>query len=226
MTYTEGGRRYLIDKGRFDGAKVTAIGNSTDTEPIRTGFLAAVRDQRPHRSPSDEPRALYVGGLDPSKKIHFLIEAAREAARISPNFKLIVVGKGILSADVDEAIAQGVPIDRILEARGEGLGQLGSIADVMWMPGRVGLAAVDAVAMGLPVHTTPFPFHAPEIELLTDDEVAFLPENSREFAARSIALMAALPSPEDRKLRQDVPTVTSVAKAFSGVVRSALTERG
>ena len=43
---------------------------------------------------------------------------------------------------------------------------LGCVCDVMVIPGRVGLVAVDAMALGLPLVTTKHDAHAPELRAI------------------------------------------------------------
>src|SRR5665811_108326 len=67
---------------------------------------------------------------------------------------------------------------------------LSHISSAIWMPGRVGLIAVDALALGLPVLTTRFPFHAPELDYLVDGRtVHFLPETAGAYAKGALAIM-------------------------------------
>lgn len=221
MTYTEGGREYLIDRGGFAPDKVVAIGNSTDTVSIRDGYMRA-RDSQPADVGTLGPRALYVGGLDASKRIDFLLEAANEASELDPRFELVVAGTGELSSLVDREVAAGTHISRIEDVRGAALGALGASADALWMPGRVGLAAVDAVAMGLPVHTTNYPYHAPELELLKNEEFALLDDTPRGFASESLTRISKGTPRAKRTLRDDVPTIDSVASNFVSTVLKTL----
>jgi len=46
--------------------------------------------------------------------------------------------------------------------------ELLAISDVFLLPGRVGLAVLDAFAAGLPMLTSRIPFHGPEIEYLEE----------------------------------------------------------
>ena len=85
----------------------------------------------------------------------------------------------------------------------------------MWIPGRVGLVAVDALAMGLPVHTTRYPYHAPEIEFLAENEVAFLGPDPVRFARESLTLISASPG---RVLRADIPTIETVSRNMASVI--------
>ena len=45
-------------------------------------------------------------------------------------------------------------------ADGEALARLSTVVDIVMIPGRVGLVAVDALALGLPIATTTYPVHA------------------------------------------------------------------
>jgi glycosyltransferase involved in cell wall biosynthesis len=222
MTYTTDGRDYLVREGRVSPESVTAIGNSTDTTSLRRSFYDAtpekIRDMRD--IVGEGTRALFVGGLDSSKRIDFLLAAAREARREDPSFKLVVVGMGALEAEVAEAVSQGFAI-HIPSARGEALALLGHACSAVWMPGRVGLVAVDALALGLPVHTTRFAHHAPEIDFLEEGEVAYLPDDPGEFAARSLVLLTEY-SGGARVLRDDIPSIESVAARFADVILSVL----
>jgi glycosyltransferase involved in cell wall biosynthesis len=111
--------------------------------------------------------ALYVGGLDAPKRIPFLLQCARRVAAGLPGFKLLVAGDGV-DRPLVEAVA-GAP-DSPVVALGHRAGQdvalLGAVSDVMLMPGRVGLCAVDSFALRTPIVTTDWPWHAPEFEYL------------------------------------------------------------
>lgn len=213
MTYSPSGRQFLVQSGRVDPGRVTAIGNSTDTATLRSATEAelaktATREGGPKH-------ALYVGGLDQSKRIGFLIDAYEAGLRVDPELRLTVVGRGEDEALVREKSKKHSGLRYVPEARGADLARLGVEADAMWIPGRVGLVAVDALAMGLPVHTTQYPYHAPEIEFLGDSEVAFLGPDAAQFADESLALMS---SAQGKTLRPDIPTIESVARNMASVV--------
>lgn len=220
MTYAEGGRRYLVDYGRIDPGKVTAIGNSTDSALLRREYLAvgdAELKQLKMTWP-ERPRALFVGGLDATKRIDFLVDAAIEAARIDDSFELVVVGRGESAPLLARA---GSAVRHISSARGKSLADLGHVVQAVWMPGRIGLVAVDAIALGLPVYTTDYAHHAPEAEFLQQGERVNLPDHPREFAARALALMTES-AQSKRKLRDDFPSIDIVADRFADVVLRAL----
>ncbi|WZH38934.1 MAG: glycosyltransferase [Microbacterium enclense] len=220
MTYADGGRDYLLEKGKLSADKVVAIGNSTDSASLRQAYTSLGAQERfdVHVKWPRAPRALFVGGLDAAKRIDFLVDAAIWARRKDPTFSLIVVGQG----ELQDALARaGQAIEHIPAARGAELARLGHVVQAVWMPGRVGLVAVDALALGLPVFTTSYRYHAPEMEFLRDGERVTLPDDPRAYAEKALSLMAEQPV-TGRPLRSDIPSIESVATNFSEVVVGVL----
>ncbi|MGW9113401.1 glycosyltransferase [Microbacterium sp. NPDC055683] len=215
LTYSAEGRRRLISAGARPH-DVSVLGNSTDTLPIR----AAVLRERAVRSAPPIRTALFVGGLDASKRIDFLLDVYRAARGIDPQLRLIIVGRGPMLAQIETARSELGGITIVPEARGDELGRIGAQCDMIWMPGRVGLIAVDAIAMGLPVHTVAHEAHAPEIEFLDEAEVAYLPNDPDSFAAASLAGAGQLP------LRDDMPTIEGVSARMASRIMDDLTRRG
>lgn len=212
MTYTSAGKRMLVNNG-IPPQKVTAIGNSTNTVPLREEILRGDVRRKPHHF-------FYVGGLDESKRIPFLLAAAKYAATISEDFKLTVFGRGEMEAEV-QAAAEGV--EYLTYAGSAGKAELVTAArscSGVWMPGRVGLVAADCLALGLPVFTTDYNYHAPEIEFLAEGEsLITLSGSSEEFARECLALSGK----RSMLLPQwSFPTVQGVAQKFSRVVRETL----
>jgi len=216
MTYTPGGRGHLEACG-VPADHITAIGNAVDTAPLlaaRDGALAdGTRDALLARWGAG-PHALFVGGLDASKRIGFVLDAARAMHAAHPDSRLVVCGDGADRALVEEAAREGAVVYQGAVNREE-LGRVAAAARAVWMPGRVGLVAVDALALHLPVHTTDFAFHAPEFEYLTGDSVAVLPDSPDQFAAAAWEAMAA----ETQGLVwPQVPSIDQVAQRFVDVV--------
>ena len=220
MTYADGGRKYLLESGKLDPERVVTIGNSTDSASLRAAYNAvdAVEKERLlHRWPR-APRALFVGGLDAAKRIDFLVDAAIAARQREPRFTLLVVGMGEMQDALSRA---GDAIEHIPSARGAELARLGHVVQAMWMPGRIGLVAVDSLALGLPVFTTSYRYHAPEAEFLRAGERVTLPDDPQAFAERALRLMAE-GSIANRVLRSDIPTIESVSQNFADVVMDVL----
>ena len=172
FVYTEGGAAYLRSRG-YGRDRLTVVRNSTDTVTLRrlaaAVTVAEVTAFRQQHSLGDGPVACFIGSYDDSKCLPLLFEAARLVHERLPDFRLLVAGAGQLQHLVDNAAADLSFVTRLPRAEAASLAVIGRVSSCVVVPGRVGLVAVDALALGLPVVTTTYPHHAPEAEYLTDD---------------------------------------------------------
>lgn len=186
FAYVPSGRDYAISNG-VDPAKVTTVMNTVDT-----GSLARARDSidefeigsfsRKHGLVKGRILG-YIGGLDASKRIDFLAAALERLWITDPDVRVLVGGQGIHSDLLCDAVLRGqVIMMGFVTAKEQAL--IGCLSEALLMPGRVGLVAVDALVLGIPILTTSWPYHAPEIEYLTEGKSKFTSEdNPAAFAA-------------------------------------------
>lgn len=194
LTYTEGGRTYLTDRG-LAATQVTAVGNSTDTATLRREIRQrrerslSVSETFPDQEITGRLVACYVGGLDQEKRIDFLLDAARRAYEIDTRFLLLMAGSGADAALVSKATA-GMHVAWTSHVDARGLADITTVSKSLWMPGRVGLVALDALTAGTPVLTTAYKHHAPEIEYLTEGtSMHTLPDDPSQFAEEALKIM-------------------------------------
>ena len=109
---------------------------------------------------------MYVGGLYDHKRIDFLIDSAKEVQRYAPDFILIVVGSGVDRHRVEAAASRHSWIRYLGPLFGTEKVEILRLGRVFMMPGLVGLAILDCAAAGLPIVTTAYPYHSPEIAYL------------------------------------------------------------
>ena len=171
FAYTEEGRHYMVGRG-FPAEHISVVHNTTDTARLRSHRDAITTTQRLELQRSlrltDGRTALFLGALDSSKRIGFLLAAAEALATELPGFTLVVAGDGPLRQSV-EGVAGSVPWLRYVgPAVGVEKAHVASVADVMLNPGRVGLTVVDSFALGVPMITTDWPWHAPEFAYIKD----------------------------------------------------------
>ncbi|TAK70414.1 MAG: glycosyltransferase [Actinomycetota bacterium] len=190
MTYTESGRQSLIERG-VPATKVRTLRNSTDTRRLREAAASTSEADltRLRRDLGIGGRcALFVGGLDATKRVDFLLAAGRRAAELSDGFRLVMCGSGDQD-DIVVATARREPwLVHFPTADAQLLGQLSHLVDAVWMPGRIGLVAADAIALRLPVLTTASWHHAPEAEYLQLGVNRHnLPDDPASFAAAYLA---------------------------------------
>ncbi|WP_233205869.1 glycosyltransferase family 4 protein [Cryobacterium sp. Y82] len=129
--------------------------------------------------------ALFLGGLDEPKRIPFLLHSAAMASALDPDFRLLIAGNGSERATVEEACRTNPAVHYLGSVFGTEKALALRGAEVIAMPGRVGLVAVDSFAAGTPIVTTNWPWHAPEFEYLEaarnaivtrDDEATYASE--------------------------------------------------
>ncbi len=200
FAYTESGAAHVASRG-FPRARITVVRNSTDT-----GELVADRERAEQPGTAEHAEAealrqryglvpgrtaLFLGGLDRPKRIPFLLDSVSRIADQLPGFRLLVAGDGIEQRLVAEAASRpGSPVVTVGRATGRSAALLGAVSDVMLMPGRVGLCAVDSFALRTPIITTDWRWHAPEFEYLVDGRnAAITPDHPAAFAAAAAGLM-------------------------------------
>jgi glycosyltransferase involved in cell wall biosynthesis len=232
FAYTDESRRHLLSLGYPDD-RITVFRNAVDTGALRAimgsindaeaaAFAAGLGATGPHIG-------IFVGGLYPDKRLDFLIATADRIRVQVPDFMLLVVGGGddrakldALSATRPWVIVAGPRFERekVLLMRA---------AKLFLMPGLLGLAVLDAMVLGLPVVTTRFPYHSPEIAYLRDGATGVIVEEWEDEAAYADAVVALLgdePRREAmaRQARADAEgyTIETMAKRFADGVVAAL----
>ncbi|MDQ0844818.1 glycosyltransferase family 4 protein [Streptomyces sp. V1I6] len=189
FAYTEQGAQHVIDQG-FPEERVTTVRNAVDTRALAASRsrvsdteLSSMRSSyglRPGRT------ALYVGGLDAAKRIPFLLAAAERVAHLLPGFRLLVAGDGAQRHLVEEVQRAGSPVVYVGTASDEEKARLGALADVLLVPGAVGLAAVDSFALDAPLVTTPRAAHGPEFEYLQHGRNALVVDGGLDSYAEAV----------------------------------------
>jgi glycosyltransferase involved in cell wall biosynthesis len=188
FSYTDSGAQHLIRQG-FPAHKISVLNNSIDTVQLRAD-LSTVSDSEVEHFRREHgltnKTALFIGGIDRPKKIGFLLEAARLAHEADSEFRLLVAGKGEEEALVKQFCASnawavhvgaGVSKTKLLALKS---------AQIMAIPGRLGLAIVDGFVAGLPTVTTPDPLHPPEFEYLEHNRNGFVSPGDADSYARDL----------------------------------------
>ena len=198
FAYTAGGADDVVASG-FPRSRVTVVQNAIDTREL-AALRASVSTTESTRLRHELGLpamnvCLFVGALDASKRIEFLLDACAIVAARLPEFALLVAGDGS-DRDLIQRRLQAAPWLRYVgRATGEREARLGAISDLLLMPGRVGLVAVDSFALGTPIVTTRWPYHAPEFEYLEDGVNSRISDD--DVAAFAHALEELLSSPDE-----------------------------
>ena len=196
FAYTEGGASAVSDRG-FARSKITVVQNSIDTGELRRE-VGAVTAESKEAFRSERGlhgmTAIFIGALDESKRLAFLIDSAERVHRLLPAFRLLIAGDGPLRQEVEAWADQHAWLTFLGSVSGAQKANALAGSEILAMPGRVGLVAVDSFAARLPIVTTAWKWHAPEFEYLTDGVTAVITDDTVESFAQ--AMCDTLSNPE------------------------------
>lgn len=195
-------------------AHITVVNNTIDTRALRVDLATvpneAVAELADHLA-LEGRTALFMGGLDESKRIAFLLEAAAAAHRIDARFRLVIAGDGALRPAVQEAARLRPELIYVGAVAGHRRALMLKLADVVAMPGRVGLIAVECLVAGTPLITTAWPFHAPEFSYLDPGVTAIItPDDVQSYASGLVDILNL----ESRRAEMKLACLTA-SRAFS-----------
>ncbi len=151
-------------------SRITALQNTLDTGDL-TQAIEHIRFDGPLQirarlGVGDGPLFAMIGGLDGSKRVSLVVETLDRLWTSRPDVRLVVGGRGQLEPAFDAAVERGQV--RLLGYISEDVkADIARVAVALLNPGRVGLIAIDSMAMGIPIITTSGTRHGPEYEYLS-----------------------------------------------------------
>lgn len=187
FVYTDGGRVALLDQ-KIEDDRIFTVCNSIDTVSMRRGLTRVAEEAGVGARPTGRLRLVYIGGLDESKRISFLLESLRILDKYR-DFEIVFVGDGPLRGEVDAFCKTNINASAIGYASGSQKYMALICADLIVNPGRVGLIALDSLVSGVPIVTTEYELHAPEFEYLSPGETCVQTADNVEAYAASIGDM-------------------------------------
>jgi glycosyltransferase involved in cell wall biosynthesis len=188
FAYTRGGAEAVAAQG-YPRARTTVVQNSIDTTSLRKSVAAVTCESIEAFIAAHDlhgKTALFIGALDESKRLPFLLEAGKRAHELDPGFRLIIAGDGGGRRDVEQWAAQFSWLHFLGPVSGDEKAVALACAQVLAMPGRVGLVSVDSFASGVPIVTTDWAWHAPEFEYLGGGRNAVVTADETSAYARTL----------------------------------------
>jgi len=189
ITYTEGGADYWRRNG-MPAERVRAYYNTIDVDGIRSA-AAKVSEEELSRARAalglgGARVLLFSGRLYAEKRVDFLLRAFARLQQSEPNVALLIIGDGPernkLEALRDELNLRQAHFLGACTEPGL-LSVYFRLAELLVIPGLVGLAIVHGFAFGLPLITTDYPAHSPEIEYLTPETGVITKQEIEAYAA-------------------------------------------
>ena len=175
---------FEIGQKGFPANKITSIENAVDTAELKK-FGGDVSDNdlfffKQKFRISGDNIAVFCGGMFSEKRLPFLLESAMEVKKRIPDFELLFVGAGIEQGYVEIAAEKYSWIHYLGPLFGKDKVLAMKAAKIYLMPGLIGLGVLDAFALRLPVVTTDYEFHSPEISYVKNMENGIVTANDIE----------------------------------------------
>jgi glycosyltransferase involved in cell wall biosynthesis len=194
FAYTEMSKEIVLENG-FPENNITTVNNTIDTLSMKSSISAVTKEKvesvyKQFNITDPGRTCLYCGGLHPSKKLDFLLNASELIYKAEPRFSLLVVGDGPESGKMRQASIKHNWLHYAGPHFGESLAPFLKASQLLLMPGPVGLVIIDSFVAKVPIVTTISGFHGPEIAYLRDGlngvETAF---NEKAYSERVIQLL-------------------------------------
>jgi glycosyltransferase involved in cell wall biosynthesis len=214
FSYTDAGRTALIESG-CNPAIITVVQNSIDTVALQQAVLRYEKKISSDNSDPTVPTACFIGALDETKKLDLLLDAWKIVQRKEERARLLIAGSGVAHDWISETARMNVLNVHLLGyVDDDEKARIAHESCVMVIPGRVGLVALDALVLNLPIITTKGTEHAPEIDYLHEGTDIIFSEPNPQDLARTIS--KALSERQSAKRSEAVGwSVDDMAKRFS-----------
>jgi L-malate glycosyltransferase len=191
FAYTKGTAKYLEAQGVPEW-KITVVQNAVDTQEIRDHIESLTTEDRTQLRaqigiPDTASVGIFCGMLDKVKGLPFLVESSRIIKARIPDFHLILIGGGPERATVQRLIDDLPWVHWVGPRFGKEKAEFLAISDAFLLPGRVGLAVLDAFAAGLPMLATRLQIHGPEIEYLEEGVNGLMSEHRPAAFAEAVS---------------------------------------
>lgn len=213
FAYTDESRRHIESLG-FPAERITVCNNAIDTSELRLLSKAVTPERlaarRAELGLQGDNICIFVGALYPDKRLDFLIQAAELVRGWVSDFELIVVGSGVSA----EGLLQAAATRPWLKVAGPRFGvdkvELMLLAKLFLIPGALGLAVLDAATLGLPLVTTDYPYHGPEIAYLENGKTGLVTAPYTDAATYARAISELLQGPSEK-----LASMSAAARAVS-----------
>jgi len=190
FTYTEHCKNDIRERG-FDVHRITNVENAIDVDELKR-HLSEVSKQdvfnfRKKYHIGECNIGVFCGGLFKEKRLPFLLKAALKIRENINDFELIIIGAGTDQGYV-EKLARDYPwVHYLGPLFGKEKVVAMSLAQVYMMPGLIGLGVLDAFALKLPVMTTKFEYHSPEIAYVKHEENGLIIDGDAKVYGQAVA---------------------------------------
>jgi glycosyltransferase involved in cell wall biosynthesis len=171
FAYNDFSARVVSSLG-YPESRITSVQNAIDTRYL-TGVSRKISEQtlnqiRIEFGIKGKNVCIYTGGMYPEKRISFLLEACLQIKKNVSDFEMIFIGAGPEDNKIKKMAKKCEWIHYIGPAFDESKVPFFMLSKLLLIPGSVGLAVLDGIALETPLVTTNIADHGPEIDYLVD----------------------------------------------------------
>jgi glycosyltransferase involved in cell wall biosynthesis len=224
FAYTKRGAEVAVASG-VEPKKVTAVMNSTDTGLLLEAYreISEERIGRLLREWSLIPGKIFcfVGGIDTAKRIEFFTQVLEILWRRDREVKFLVGGRGGQEYLLEPYVRRG-QVRMLGRVDAHDKADLFRLAQAIVNPGRIGLLAVESLAVGIPILATEWGYHAPEVDYLTTGRDIRLSRNDATSFAELILSETNHSGELRRHSGQPFPNLADMVENFALGVRAMM----
>ncbi|MBR3052101.1 glycosyltransferase [Candidatus Saccharibacteria bacterium] len=150
---TERAIRHLIGKGKAFKVPVAAVSNGVNLTHFKPG-KAPHEIYEKYGIPTGVPIVLYVGRVDPEKKVGLVIEAFERARKKTPKAEMVIVGDGVDKLKLERMYKNDIKVHFVGRVVPPDLYELYRVGTVFATASEVetqGIVLIEAAATGLPL---------------------------------------------------------------------------
>lgn len=212
--------------------KITSVQNAIDTRRLIAAQKATtpktLEQIREELSIRGENICIYTGGLYPGKRLDFLLDACIQVKKEVTDFEIIFIGSGPEENRIKKA-ANDFPWIHFTGPKFDEMKvPYFMLSKLFLMPSLVGLAILDAFAMGTPLITTSAHGHGPEIDYLIEDINGVIVKESNDSSVYAAHISHILKTDTVRenltagcRASREKYTIENMANRFTtGVIRA------
>ena len=162
----------VVKRTGFSDEKITVLNNSIDTHELSDQLnklrLESRTVVRRGFGIADGIVGLYIGSLYKEKRIDWILRAGEELSTRIVGFQMVIVGDGPMRSLVEDSVNKYDWLIYLGTKHGSEKARVLYCADFLINPGLIGLSVLDAFVAGLPVITSSYNKHGPEISYVVD----------------------------------------------------------
>jgi len=188
FSYTAEGRNYLVGKGYAEHKSVVLQNSHSSLD--RLIRIENKQKQIMRSLKSKSYHCCFIGAIEESKGIQFLLDSLPIIKEAIPNFEFTFIGDGPSQKLVTDMVRSTDYVNWLGYRNQSDIDEISHTFSLILNPGRVGLIAVDSLILLLPIVTLRNSYHAPEYEYIKDNGTSIAVGGSfRDYACEVIHLL-------------------------------------